>query len=197
MISKWEKERDSKVCYFDIDGVLNCYPETWLDFLNLNKDKTGVSARFTDLRQAKATLSYSVYRELKKDYRESGFKESVDVRRDAVSIIDYLKNVKKYSIVIITSRPVHKHPSLFKQTVNWLDKNKIVYDDLIFSQNKHIEVLTRYPHLKFGVEDHSYYANLVASWGYNMFLLKNRYNEGVLHERVTAIKELYDIGTFI
>ena len=98
-----------------------------------------------------------------------------------------------YHIVIITSRPVKEHPSLLKQTINWLQKNDIEFDDLIFDESKHIAVLKRYPHLCFGCEDHRYYANLIAEWGYKMYLLDNRYNQGEIHKNVTRIKSLVEL----
>ena len=192
MMRTWEEKEDELICYFDIDGVLNYYPDTWIEFLNDNKHKTGLHDA-TDLQFAKVNIGYATYRQLKKEYRESGVKERLAVRAGAFSLIHKLKFERGYKIVIITSRPVRKHPSLFKQTINWLENNNIPYDDVIFAEDKHIEVLTRYPHLKFGVEDHRYYANLVGSWGYQMFLLKNQYNVGLLHENVTPINSLDEI----
>ena len=192
MMGLWESKKDALICYFDIDGVLNYYPDTWLEFLNCNKHKTGLH-NVIDLQFAKANIPYADYRALKKEYRESGVKETLDVRRGAFEVIHHLKHARGYKIIIITSRPVRKHPTLFKQTINWLENNNIPYDDVIFAEDKHVEVLTRYPHLKFGVEDHRYYANLVGSWGYKMFLLKNQYNIGELHENVTPIASLDEI----
>lgn len=197
MIGEWEKGEEKKVCYFDIDGVLNDYPNTWLKFLRENVERTTLDIReLNDLNQVKYKMPYQIYKNLKYEYRESGYKKTLEADPSASGVTHKLKKMG-YHIVIITSRPLDKHPSLFKQTVYWLDRNNIAYDDLIFSENKHIEVLTRYPHLKFGVDDHRYYCNLVASWQYRMFILNNDYNQGALEDKVTRIDSLVDIFRYV
>jgi len=192
--NKWEVENVKKVCYLDIDGVLNNYPECWLDFVRSKLPQR--SGRYPeimrDLNLVKANLSYQGYKNLKWEYRESGYKTTIPITPMA-SAITYDLHQMGYHIVIITARPVKEHPSLFKQTMDWLQKNKIEFDDLIFDGDKHIAVLKRYPHLDFGVEDHRYYANLVASWGYKMYLLDSKYNQGEIHKNVTRIKSLVEI----
>jgi len=192
--NKWETENGKKVCYLDIDGVLNNYPKCWLDFLQgkLLSDDSRTQYIIKDLRRAKHNIPYQIYKDLKWEYRESGYKTTIPTTPMAPEIT-YDLHQMGYHIVIITARPVKEHPSLFKQTVDWLQKNSIEFDDLIFDEDKHIAVLKRYPHLKFGVEDHRYYANLVASWGYKMYLLDNKYNQGEIHKNVTRIKSLVEI----
>ena len=192
--NKWEMEEDKKICYLDIDGVLNDYPECWLNFLKarLSSDSRNTYV-LKDLNRAKNNIPYQVYKDLKWEYRESGYKEDIISTPNASKVTGNLRAMG-YHICIITSRPVKQHPSLFKQTVNWLNKNNIRYDDLIFDEDKHISILKRYPHLDFGVEDHRYYANLVADWGYKMYLLDNKYNQGEIHKNVTRINSLVEIS---
>lgn len=199
MLNKWEIENGKRICYFDIDGVLNDYPESWVRFLREEKGDEVVECigsydllHHLDLTLAKTSIPYQKYIDLKAKYRSSGYKENLPVTPGAAAVIRYLKRLG-YHIVIITSRPLNKHPELFKQTTNWLDKNEIIYDDLIFSPEKHLPVLSRYPHLKFGVEDNRYYANLVASWGYKMFLLDNDYNGGKINKNVQRIYSINEI----
>lgn len=195
-LNKWEIENGKKICYFDIDGVLNDYPESWTTFLQVEcednvREYVDVFEPL-DLHTAKEKIPYQLYKDLKARYRSSGYKEILPVTREAKETLTALKKIG-YHIVIITSRPIKKHPELFKQTVNWLDKNRLVYDNLIFDEEKHITVLSSYPHLNFGVEDNMYYANLVASWGYKMFLLNNQYNSGDIHQNVIRIDSLDEI----
>lgn len=174
-----------------MDGVLNAYPQTWLDFLNLHSDQTNIP-HLEDLEFAKENISYNLYRELKYEYRESGYKKTLEVNPDAVLVINKLKDTG-WNIVIITSRPIEKHPSLFLQTIDWLRDKNIPFDDVIFSENKYAEILIRYPNLIFGVDDHRGYANLIAKMGFKMFLLSNQYNSGEIHKNVTRIKSLVEI----
>jgi len=192
--NKWEIENGKKVCYLDIDGVLNDYPECWLRFLREKRDRTELPNRkIVDLNYVKEHVPYQLYRNSKWEYRESGYKENIPADPNAETLCDRLKAMG-FHICIITSRPIKEHPSLFKQTVRWLDKRRIEYDDLIFDEDKHIAVLKRYPHLKFGVEDHRYYANLVASWGYKMYLIDNKYNQGEIHPNVSRVYSLLELG---
>ena len=184
---KWEKEQKRRICFFDLDGVLNYYPKTWLDFVN---EKTGHS--FKSLFTMKAKLAYDAYTSLKKEYRTCGIKEHFPPRLEAKTTLERVHKLGYY-IVIISSRPIQEYPSLISQTVHWLDKH-FVYDELLFEEQKHIPVITKYPFLHFGVEDNHYYANLVAKWGYKIFLVSNRYNKGEwLHENVIRIKKLSEV----
>lgn len=192
--NKWEIEENKKICYLDLDGVLNNYPKCWLNFLWENyPDRKFIREYINDLNKIKHQIPYQVYKDLKWEYRESGYKENIPADTNAEMLCAKL-NSMGFHICIITSRPIKEHPSLFKQTVNWLNKNHIYYDDLIFDEDKHISVLKRYPHLNFGVEDHRYYANLVASWGYKMYLIDNKYNRGEIHPNVRRLCNLDDLA---
>lgn len=185
------------VCYFDIDGVLADYPQCWLDFLKLHYEEIGMEPdEIDDLNKVKRRVPYQTYKDLKKLYRTSGYKGTIPVNPGAAELVHWLKS-KGYIIVIITSRPIKEHPCLFKITTDWLQSKGIPYDDLIYNEDKVVDVATRYPGLHFGVEDHRYYANLVAQWGYQMFLLDNKYNQGEVHPNVTRIYELGEIKKWI
>lgn len=190
MLNRWEESLNEKVCAFDIDGVLNYYPQPWVDFLNQWLDTT-----FADLTEAKDSIPYSKYRELKFEYRESGYKAKLQVREGAVELTRRLKE-KGYTILILTARPFHEHKSLFKQTIDWLNIGDIRYDGIIFGRDKHIQVLDRAPSTRFIIEDHRYYANLVAKWGYRTFLLDNRYNRGPLLKNVVRINKLLEVISY-
>ncbi len=184
---RWEESINEKICALDIDGVLNYYPQPWLDFLNdwLDED-------FKDLNNAKESIPYQQYREIKWEYRESGIKSRLAVREGAVDLTHRLKD-KGYTIIVLTARPFHNHKSLFKQTIDWLHHNHLKYDGLIFGENKQIEVLSKAPNLEFFIEDHRAYANQLARWGYKVFLVNNRYNTGSLLPSVIRINELKEV----
>jgi len=95
-----------------------------------------------------------------------------------------------YFIVIATTRP-SSHPQLLIKTIRWLDRNNILFDDIIF--HKHIDVVTKYPDLTFGVEDEPQVANLVARWGYKMFLMRNGRDIDYLFRNVILVEDFEDI----
>jgi uncharacterized HAD superfamily protein len=46
------------------------------------------------------------------------------------------------------------------------------------------------------IEDHRYYANLVASWGYKVYLMNNQYNRGSILpgvKRIYSLEEVLDL----
>ena len=188
---RWEEMMADKVCGLDIDGVLNYYPEPWLDFLNgwLDSD-------FTDLNHAKSIVPYQLYRDIKWEYRESGVKRELSPRAGAKELTHELKE-RGYTILVLTSRPFDNHKGLFKQTIDWLHGNDLQYDGIIFGSNKLQEVIHKAPNLSFLIEDHRFYANMVAQWGYEVFLMDNQYNQGTLLSRVTRIKNLQEVLKFV
>ena len=185
---KWEKDKQEKVCFFDLDGILNYYPQTWIDFVNQNREEP----IFDDLFVMKNTIPFQEYKDLKESYRTSGHKETLSVRENASYVITELKE-RGYKVVIISSRPAHKYPQLIGQTVHWLDRHVPNYDEVLFEEKKFIPVLSKYLFLRFGVEDNRYYANLVARWGYKMYLLNTKYNHGEVHKNVIRFTDIKEI----
>lgn len=186
----WEIKQKEKICCFDLDGVLlSSYPQCWINYVNKE-----LKTNFTDLNEMKATISYDIYRKLKEQYRISGVKETLPADEEAELITKTLKQLG-YTIIIMTARPAHKYPTLYTQTINWLRKNNISYNSIIFEEkNKHAKIISEFYNIKFMVEDNSYIANQISKWGYKVFLLKNKYNEKLkLEKSVILIKKLNDI----
>lgn len=168
----WDIKNKEKICCFDIDGVLlSDYPNCWIEFLNKQ-----LNTNYTDLNEVKRNVAYDVYRKTKEQYRLSGIKETFYADIYAKSITARLKELG-YTIVIMSARPVNNYPTLYQQTINWLNKNNITFDLIYFGEkDKHAKILCQLPHLKFMVEDNSYIANQISHFGYKVFLLKNKYN---------------------
>ena len=60
-----------KKAIIDIDGVLNTYPKTQIDYFNFMLDKD-----YKSLDEIKNDLSYNEYKYLKNQYRQSAFKHN-------------------------------------------------------------------------------------------------------------------------
>lgn len=173
------------LCYCDLDGVFAPYPKGWLEFI---ETKTG--KHFDSLEAAKECFSYAAYVSLKSEYRSSDFKYNLIPRRDSSDFTKFLHD-EGYLIVIATMRPL-RHPQLLIRTVHWLEKNDILFDDILFCDSA-LEVVSKYPDLTFGVEDEPYVANTMAGWGYKMFLMHNGRNMDNLHRNVTVVDGFEDI----
>jgi len=173
-----------KCCAFDIDGVLNNYPDCWIDFVNLK-----IGSSFSDLNEMKAFLTYAKYKKLKDEYRTSGYKIKLPVLEGAAELLCALRDVD-YKIILITARPMHKYPDLWIQTKLWLEFNNLPYDVLFHSENKHIEIVTKFPEVEFVVEDNRANANCISRFGYKVFLIDSKYNQGETGDLVFRIKNL-------
>lgn len=174
----------NKVCYCDLDGVFSSYPKCWLEFIEL---KTGKC--FNSLEEAKKNLTYDKYVSLKKDYRGSYFKYNLIPREGSSNFTKFLHE-EGYFIVITTTRPL-SHPQLLIRTIRWLEKNNILFDDILFCEE--LEVVLKYPDLIFGVEDELHVANKLAEWGYKMFLMSNGRNIEKLNRNFIIVDCFEDI----
>lgn len=177
----------AKVCIFDIDGVLNYYPACWVDFANRM-----LGENFKDLNEMKNTLSYSKYKMAKDKYRTSRIKKLLEVRRGAREVLKELKD-KGYYIIMVTARPLDKYPDLMMQTTEWLKMNGLLYDNLFFSEKKHLAILKYFPHIDFVVEDNRKNASDMSACCERVFLVSNEYNDGEVPENVTRIEHLKEL----
>jgi len=190
----WKLREKEKICCIDIDGVLlSVYPQCWIDFVN-SKLKT----KFNDLFKMKNTVPYDIYRKLKNEYRTCGIKETFKADEDAEELTKSLKKLG-YTILIMSARPVKQYPSLYIQTTNWLNKNKISYDCVYYGEkDKHAKILMEISHLKFMIEDNSMIASQISKWGYKVFLLNNKYNKKAKTEKnVIRINKLREVLKYI
>lgn len=176
-----------KIAAVDIDGVLNYYPQTWVDFVNRH-----LNEQFSDLYDIKANLPYAEYKALKAKYRTCGIKQVLTVRDGAQAFLDEL-HYKGYYIILITKRPIAEYNELLMQTTMWLKLSDLRYDFLYFSENKHLDIIQKFKGITFMIEDNRKNANEVAKQGYKVFLLDNEYNQGECHVNVERIKTLKDI----
>ncbi len=112
----------------DLDGCLNLYPKTFLDWV---KAHTGIHKN--NLIDLKSLLTKKKYEKLKYIYRTCGVKRNLAVRKGAT---DTLKKIKKSGkkIWIVTSRPTFE--PVKEDTRYWLGKNRITHDRLVFKKEK-------------------------------------------------------------
>ena len=121
-----------KRCVINIDGVLNYYPIPWLNFLKIN----GYS--FDSIDDAKDELGEFFYYDMKALYRFSTMKRFMPVRNGALEFLYELKN-SGYHIILSTKRPVIRFPHLEKWTKDWVKRNKIPHDELVFIRDRNID----------------------------------------------------------
>lgn len=143
-----------KYAVIDIDGVLNYYPDTFVNFYNdyqRTNSRTTQPTIYKTMSEIKNNTSYNEYNRLKTLYRKSDYKHEAKVRDDAVSLFTFLHE-HNYLIYIVTSRELFKYNQLEK-TILWLQKNNLKYDYLYCSQKKDYTIFEKFKHVDLVVED--------------------------------------------
>lgn len=168
----------------DLDGVLCKYPEAWINFINRAMD-----ANYVDLNQAKQQVPFSLYHKLKNQYRRSGIKATLQALPYAQEFMQKLRD-KGYIVIILTARPIYEYPEVFRDTIIWLKNNKIVYDTIFASKDKHYKIIKYFPSLQFMVEDNAAKSNEIAKLGYKVYLIDSPYNQQPIDDNVIRIKTL-------
>mgnify|MGYP000994289837 CR=1 FL=1 len=135
-----------KKAIIDIDGVLNNYPQTLIDYCNYS-----LKTNFKTLHEIKSALSFIDYRKMKENYINSEFKNDANVKENAVILLNLLKQTG-YLIYIITSRDLFKNNQL-ERTINWLKKNRLIYDYIYCSAKKDFTIFEKFGHVDLVVED--------------------------------------------
>lgn len=184
---QYHRGLDAATCVIDIDGVLNTYPDCWVNYINIQK---GTS--FNTLWEAKERLSYADYKAIKHKYRSSGIKASLPVANDAAKFLHWSRQCD-LMVVLLTARPVDRYPRMWKDTLDWLNLNELYYDKVEFSQKKQYEILMRYPTMEFMIEDNRHTANLVANLGFRVYLINNKYNQGDTNKNVVRVTSLMQV----
>lgn len=176
-----------KKCIIDIDGVLNYYPDTFIQFVNDN-----LGSDYINLNEIKVSLNYAKYHQLKHKYRESGIKQDLEVRAGAKEFLSYLTNVGYY-VIILSSRPVEVVNGLIIQTTKWLKKNGLEYDFLDFGYRKHINVIERFGEVEFVVDDNFEIAQSLTGCVNKVFLINNIYNNSYNNSKIIRINSFNEI----
>lgn len=150
----------------DIDGILNTYPQCWLDYL---AEKCGV--RYQSVPEAKTRESK--YRMFKDEYRNSDYKAHLPMIQHNRDVINRMA-CSGHDIVMVTSRPIleSSYPNLFKNTKQWLEDNGVNFCNFDY-KDKNAKFLDKYEGVDFHIDDDPAYAGKVAEKGYKVFLLRN------------------------
>jgi len=135
-----------KKAIIDIDGVLNYYPQTQIDYFNWCLD-----TNYKTLEEIKKNVVYSEYKYLKTMYRQSAFKHNCKASKGAKKLLKYLRD-NDYLIYIITARELFKYNQLEK-TILWLQNNKLVYDYIYCTQKKDFTIFEKFGHVDLVIED--------------------------------------------
>ena len=194
---KQEKQLDfesSKIAGVDIDGVLAAYPEHFIDFINR---KVGTDLKAKDLKNYNIyealDLPEKLLKDLKDEFRQTGEKRHIPVLDGAKEFLHDLKN-SDFKIVLLSARPYKKYRRIFADTKEWLEKNELVHDAILWDEDKCNRLIREFGHenVQFFVEDNLENANSVSKTA-KVYLLNKTYNQGETTENVIRVDSLSEI----
>ena len=115
-----------------------------------------------------------------------------------IDIFICINNIDKnrYYIVLLSSRPYSKYSRIYADTIEWLSKNNIYYDNILFDEKKDRKILNNFNIFKieFMIEDNLYFANKVSQLDIKVYLLNNIYNIGDCLKNVFRINSINEIS---
>ena len=193
------KEHSNKIIFVDIDGVLAKWPERYIQFVN---EKEGTN--FDNLTSLLSNVENKRQLELKEQYRLSGIKKNLDVIDGSVKFLSDLKE-SGYDIVLLTARPYKRFFRIYSDTLEWLNKNGFVYDNIIFDEKKEKYIIKNFKkdNVKFIIDDDISNAKKLAENGFKVYLKYNgslydrhtfeTLKENISSDNITVIRDLCDI----
>jgi len=189
---RWHQEMElakitGPVAGVDIDGVLANYARGFSLFI---ERQTGIMIEGSQINQEIAfrhKIGVGKYEHLKHLYRESGEKVMIPVYPGASSFLKALRQ-RGFSIVLLTARPYKKYKRMFADTLSWLNKHELLYDALIFDEDKNIRLYREFgDRVLFFIEDDFEKARGIADLGVRVFLMDHPYNRIGEHPRITRV----------
>ena len=185
-----------KVAIIDIDGVLADYPRCIMDYIHR---KTGIApmdiGTYDIYYEYGKVLGHAEVERLKHEFRESGEKRNIPVLPGALELLKGLNN-RGYYIAILSSRPVSRYKRIMGDTLEWLNKNNLPYNGVLWDEEKDYKSIAKIPNVRFAVEDNLKFAINLAKYIDLVFLIdKKKYNQTQedLPRNIIRVGELEDI----
>lgn len=183
----FDQLRNKEIIIFDIDGVINNYPDCYLDWV---ESQTGI--RYNGMDDIKLKLDIETYEKIKEEYRTSGAKRTQYVVEDAVSTMQKLKELDE-TIILYTTRPVGQYKRIYSDTLYWLKKNKIPFDAIFWSDLKKEDIYKLDLNIKFIVEDDVDNTRFFNHEGYKVYLIDKDHNRGYENTKTVRLNKVSEI----
>lgn len=194
---RWSQEqelgtinKDQKVVGIDIDGVLGMYHEWFTEYC-----KQVWALPVDEFSEIKGKVSPEIYEQIKAAYRQSGWKATMPAKPGASELTRALKEAG-YQIIILTARPYKRYTRIYPDTLEFLQRNDIKFDAIIWDEEKHLKIIKKFPNMEFMVEDTPEIALEVAKAGYPVYVPSGEANKNFdldSHENIYGIKSLEDL----
>ena len=177
-----EQHKDKEVGIVDIDGVLNDYPQTMLDYI---KQETGIE--FDTLAEAK--LALDDYSDIKERYYRD-IEMSMPISTEAAEVIEHL--ARKHVLVIFTTRPRKRFAEIERRTIEQLEAADIHYTLLHFTEDKARDI-KMFKKVKLVIEDDPVTAVKIAEEGIKVYWIKRNEKINISHPLIIQIEDLKEV----
>jgi len=178
-----QEDKERKIAILDIDGVLADYPGDFIDYFNYTLKSS--HSTLDEVKKDRET-----YERIKSSYRAYGRKKDMGVKQGAIEFTHKLSDLG-YTIILLTARPYEKYLRIYQDTLQWLRKNDIKHDAIIWDREKAKYIIKNLKNnnVVFCVEDEIPNA-LELSPVFPTYLMRNRklynpaYFDGSNEERI-------------
>lgn len=136
----------------DIDGVLADYPNGFYEYCVKTFYPKFSKQEFAKFYKEVPILNREA---MKASYRQSGIKANLGVIPGSKELLDSIRrrsngNIK---VILMTKRPYSRYYRIYPDTLEWLAKNELVYDGIIWAEDKGIETLQKFKNVMWSADD--------------------------------------------
>jgi len=180
--------REKPVAIFDVDGVLNDFPEKWISYIN-SQLKTEFKIR--DFLEIPKRVPFEIYKSLKHEFYED-FSSEVEFTDEARRVLTELKR-RGVSIVLLTSRPISRYKKFYYEMIVGLNRSGIPFDVLIEDREKGLRIIKDFHNVLFAVDDEPYYVKDISSYRIRALLYRKPYNSSFRwNDEIFSLEEVLE-----
>jgi hypothetical protein len=186
LLEKIYNDREKKIAFIDIDGILCQWPKPFIDFANYKMNES-----FCSIKDIIKKYDQLVFNNLKLEYRLSGIKRTIPIIDGAVDFVNKLKE-NDYFVVLLTARPYKTVFRIYSDTLYWLESNNIKYDAIIWDENKETFILKYFMNnnIKFVVDDDFKNAKKLSENKIKVYL---KTDDKIIEENITTFSSFSEI----
>jgi hypothetical protein len=168
LLAKIRKDKNAKIAFVDIDGVIGKWPECFIQYISENSEY-----KFNDLETLEKSIPKQKLYEFKLNYRLSGIKRTIEVKEGIRELLSILKQ-NDYYVILLTARPYKKIFRIYSDTIFWLKYNKIPYDAIIWDEEKAKYIIQNFKeNFSFVIDDCIKNVNILSEHRFNVFFKYN------------------------
>jgi hypothetical protein len=175
-VEEWVNQLIGPVVILDLDNVLCDYPlgfiqwvqqSKWKDMLGVDEAAQAYLGKGYEWINARNLgCSEEVWADMKHAFRTSASKRTLPMRPKAAEFTRWCRD-QGWAVIILTSRPIDRYPSLYDDTLYWLSSNSFAYDYIWWGFDKAHAINVRHiaSQVVFTVDDEEQFVRQYLSIG--------------------------------